>query len=80
MSIQTNNPTPRSRESDAGRWSFVSESDMDTNGVLRVFKGRSLDIEDECILIEKLDNYRRILWFSLVLTMEEYRLISDYLK
>ena len=80
MSIQTNNPTPRSREMDASRWSFVSEADMDTNGVLRIFKGQSLDMENECILIEKLDNYRRILWFSLVLTIEEYGLIADSLK
>lgn len=78
MSIQnveieprTNNPT---------EWSFVSEHDLNTKGVIRIFRSKPKPIVDNRILIEKLDFYRKIVWESYILTEKEYGLITGSLS
>ena len=77
MSIQTCDIEPRTNN--PAEWSFVSEHDMKTSGVLRIFKSKPKPISDNRILIEKLDFYRKIVWESYVLTEKEYSFITSSL-
>ena len=77
MSIQSGEIEPRTNN--PSEWKFVSEHDMNTSGVLRIFKSKPKPISDNRILIEKLDFYRKIVWESYVLTEKEYSFITSSL-
>jgi len=78
VSIQDVEIEPRTKQSTD--WLFVSEHDMNTSGVIRIFRSKPKPVVDNRILIEKLDFYRKIVWESYVLTEKEYDFITDSLS
>jgi hypothetical protein len=78
VSVQNVEIVPRNNN--PAEWSFVSEHEMSTSGVLRIFKSKPKRLSDNRILIEKLDFYKKIVWETHVFTQKEYDLIIGSLS